>query len=73
MVNYITPGFFHQSFIKVFGVEKNKLFFYEWLDFPDKLDYPDVPPHGSFYSSLKQANITDEEYAFEVSTRKDKN
>ena len=34
------------------------------LDSPDKLHYPDVPPHGSFYSSLKQANITDEEYAF---------
>ena len=73
MVNYIAPGFFNQNFIKVFGVEENNFFPYEWLDSPDKLDYPDVPPHGSFYSSLKQSNITDKEYAFVVSTWQAKN
>ena len=74
MVNYIAPGFSYQNFIKAFGVKENKFFFpYEWLDSPDKLDYPDVPPHGSFYSSLKQANITDKEYAFVVSTWQEKN
>ena len=58
MVNYIASGFSYQNFIKAFGIEENKFFFpYEWLDSVDKLDYPDVPPHGSFYSSLKQSNI----------------
>ena len=74
IVNYIAPGFSYQNFIKAFGVKENKFFFpYEWLNSPDKLDYPDVPPHGSFYSSLKQANITDKEYAFVVSTWQEKN
>ena len=35
--------------------------------------YPDVLTHGRFYSSLKQSNITDEEYAFVVSTWSEKN
>ena len=74
MVNYVAPEFSYQNFIKAFGVEENKFFFpYEWLDSVDKLDYTDVPLHGSFYSLLKQSNITDKEYAFVVSTWNEKN
>ena len=41
-----------------------KFFFpYEFRDSLEKLNYPSLPPHEAFYSSIKNSNISDEEYA----------
>ena len=39
-------------------------FRYEWFDDVLKLEYQSLPPHESFYSSLKQTNISLQEYEF---------
>lgn len=43
---------------------KRGFFPYEFFDDIDNFRYDRLPPHEAFYSTLKNANITDEEYAF---------
>ena len=63
--NYLAPGFSYDQFLKAYECEQTKGFFpYEWLDCLDKLEETSLPPHAAFYSSMKNANITDEEYAY---------
>ena len=60
--NYLAPGFSYDQFLKAYECEQIKGFFpYQWLDCLDKLEETSLPPHAAFYSSLKNANITDEE------------
>ena len=50
---------------KAYKCEQTKGFFpYQWLDCLDKWGETSLLPHSAFYSSLKNANITDEEYAY---------
>ena len=61
----MSPGINYSGFLKAFDVKESKGFFpYQFLDHPDKLKYDRLPDHDAFYSSLKNANISDEEYAF---------
>ena len=78
--NYLAPGFSYDQFLKAYECEQTKGFFpYQWLDCLDKLEETSLPPHAAFYSSLKNANITGEEYRYcqqvwednEMSTFKD--
>ena len=78
--NYLAPGFSYDQFLKAYECEQIKGFFpYEWIDGLDKLEETSLPPHQAFYSSLKNKNITEEEYAYcqqvweenEMSTFKD--
>ena len=78
--NYLAPGFSYDQFLKAYECEQTKGFFpYQWLDCLDKLEETSLPPHAAFYSSLKNANITSEEYRYcqqvwednEMSTFKD--
>ena len=63
--NYLAPGFSYDQFLKAYECEQTKGFFpYEWLDCLNKLQETSLPPHAAFYSSLKNANITDEENAY---------
>ena len=63
--NYVAPGFSYDQFLKANECEQTKGFFlYEWVDGLDKLDETSLPPRAAFYSSLKNANITDEEYSY---------
>ena len=63
--NYVAPGFSYDQFLKAYECEQTKGFFlYEWVDGLDKLDGKSPPPQAAFYSSLKNAYITDEEYAY---------
>ena len=63
--NYLAPGFTYDQFLKANECEQTKGFFLcEWLDCLDKLEETSLPPHAAFYSSLKNANITDEEYTY---------
>ena len=63
--NYLAPGFSYDQFLKAYECEQTKGFFpYQWLDCLDKLEETSLPPHAAFYSSLKNANITGEEYRY---------
>ena len=63
--NYVAPGFSYDQFLKAYECEQTKGFFpYEWVDGLDKLEETSLPPHAAFYSSLKNQNITNEEYQY---------
>ena len=65
ITNYLAPGFSYDQFLKAYECEQTKGFFpYEWVDGLDKLDDTSLPPHAAFYSSLKNANITEDEYQY---------
>ena len=65
ITNYLAPGFSYSQFLKAFGCPQGKGFFpYEWVNSTDKLDYPALPPHEAFHSSLSNSNITQEEYHY---------
>ena len=61
-INYISPGFSYAKYLTAYGVEECKgVFPYEWLDGLDKLAFPSLPPRESFYSSLTQKNVSEED------------
>ena len=63
--NYVAPGFSYDQFLKAYECEQTKGFFpYEWIDSLDKLEETSLSPHEAFYSSLKNTNITDQEYTY---------
>jgi hypothetical protein len=65
VTSYMSPGVSYDKFLKAFEVAENKGYFpYEWLDDVDKLNHPNLPSHEDFYSSLKDCNISPEEYQF---------
>lgn len=62
---YLSPGMNYAKFLKAFDVAECKGYFpYEWLDDATKLDHPSLPLHHAFFTSLKNTNITPEEYEF---------
>ncbi len=63
--SYLAPGFSYAQFLKAYECEETKGFFpYEWIDGLEKLEDTSLPPHEAFYSSLKNENITQEEYRY---------
>ena len=65
ITSYLSPGINYSKFLKAYDVNEDKGFFcYEWFDDVTKLDHQSLPPHAAFYSSLKQTNISAEDYAF---------
>ena len=63
--NYVAPGFSYDQFLRAYECEQTKGFFpYEWIDSLDKLEETSLPSHEAFYSSLKNQNITEEEYEY---------
>ena len=65
ITNYLAPGFSYDQFLKAYECEQTKGFFpYEWIDSLDKLDNTSLPSHDALYSSLKNANITEDEYKY---------
>lgn len=62
---FLAAGSSYSSFLKAYKVEEHKGYFpYEWFDAARKLEHPELPPHTAFHSSLKNSNITLEEYDF---------
>ena len=60
--NYIAPGFSYEKFIKAYDVGQIKFFFpYEYVDSLEKSNNL-LSNHETFYSNLKEANITPEDY-----------
>ena len=65
ILNYLAPGFSYDSFLKAYQCSQTKGFFpYEWFDSLEKLNHPNLPPHQAFHTTLKNENISDEEYAY---------
>ena len=65
ITNYLAPGFSYDQFLKAYECEQTKGFFpCEWVDGLDKLDDTSLPPHAAFFSSLKNADITEDEYQY---------
>ena len=65
IINFIAPGFNYDKYLKAFGCSQQKGFFpYEYIDCLDRLAETQLPPHSSFYSSLKDSNISVEDYKY---------
>ena len=63
--NFLAAGSSYAGFLRAYGCTENKGFFpYEWMDSLEKLEEPKLPPHSAFYSSLKNTNISEEEYSY---------
>ena len=51
------------SFLKAYKTSETKRFFpYECFDHPDKMQNPELPPYGAFYSKLCSCNPLEAEY-----------
>ena len=65
ITNYLAPNFSYSDFLKAYEIEQTKGFFpYEWVDSLAKLNHRGLPSHEAFYSSLKNQNISNEEYQY---------
>ena len=58
VLNYLAPGITYDKWVKTYGATLPKSWLpYEWLDSPDKLDFPGLPPYLAWYSKLKGAYV----------------
>ena len=63
LMNYLAPHTSYSGLLKAYSVPENKGFFsYSFLDGLDKLNFPALPDHKHFFSSLRNSNITKEKY-----------
>ena len=54
IMNYLGPGTSYEKWVKAYECETVKSWFpYEWLDTPEKLDFPGLPKYEEWYSKLK--------------------
>ena len=61
--NYLAPGYNYATYLKAFLNNECKGHFpYEWMTELRKLSNKRLPPREAFFSSLKNTNISDEEY-----------
>ena len=64
IVNYLAPGFSYSKYLAAYKVKETKGFFcYEYIKNLDNLNETQLPPHSAFFSSLKNTNISVDEYA----------
>ena len=64
ITSYLAPGYSYDQFLKAYECSAYKSFLpYEWFDDVSKLDYPELPPYESFYSSLSNCNVLEKEYS----------
>ena len=65
VMNYLAPGITYEKWVKTYEATLSKSWLpYEWIDSPDKLDYPRLPPYFAWYSQLKGAYVlSPKEYA----------
>ncbi len=65
ITNFLAPGFSYAKFLKAYDCELQKGFFpYEWLDSVDKLNTTQLPSRRDFFSTLKNENISEEDYMY---------
>ena len=65
ILNYLAPGFDYATYLKAYKSSVIKGYFpYEWMDNLTKLNQTYLPTHQQFYSSLKNSNISEDQYAY---------
>ena len=65
VTNFLAPGFSYDKFLKAYECPQTKGFFhYEWLDTLEKLEHPSLPPHEAVFCTLKNKNISGEDYQY---------
>ena len=58
IINYLGPGTSYAAWVKAFGCSTQKSWLpYEWIDSPEKLNYPGLPDYPAWYSKLKEGFI----------------
>jgi hypothetical protein len=63
ITNYMAPGFSYSQYLKVYECTEGKGFIpYEWMTSLKKLNVSQLPSHKAFYSTLKNGNISAEDY-----------
>jgi hypothetical protein len=74
ITNYMAPGFSYSQYLKAYECTEEKGFFpYEWITSLEKLNVSQLPHHEAFYSTLKNGNISAEEYQLCQQVWKDNN
>jgi len=72
--SYLAPNYSYDAFIKAYKCKIEKGFFpYDYFDSYDKLNETELPSHDKFFSTMKNKNISDEEYNICVNAWKDNN
>ena len=60
---FLARGYNLKSFFKAFGISEQKGFFpYDYFTHADQLDETTLPPYETFYSTIKNCNVLEEEY-----------
>ena len=63
VLRFLAPGYNLKSFFKAFDVAKQKGFSpYDYFTSAEQLDETTLPPYETFYSAIKNCNISEEEY-----------
>ena len=63
VLQFLAPGYNLKSFFKAFGVTEQKGFFpYDYFIHADQLDETTLPPYETFYSTIKNCNVLEEEH-----------
>ena len=63
--NYLAPGFDYAIYLKAYKCSVMKGFIpYQWMNNLDKPNIETLPRHEDFFSTLKNKNITAEDYAY---------
>ena len=58
IINYLGPGTSYTAWVKAYGCSTQKSWLpYEWLDSPEKLNYPGLPDYPAWYSELKEGFV----------------
>lgn len=74
VTNFLAPGFSYDKLLKAYECPQTKGFFpYEWMDSLDKLTQTYLPPREAFYSTLKNQNISEEDYKYCLQVWSDNN
>ena len=63
VINFIAPGFTYANYLKAYDASATKGFFpYEYMTNLNQLNETELPPHEAFHSTLRNKNISVEEY-----------
>ena len=58
IINYLGPGTSYDAWVKAYRCTVKKSWLpYEWLDNPEKLNYPGLPDYPAWYSKLKECFV----------------
>ena len=58
IINYLGPGTSYKKWVKAYGFSVQKSWLsYEWLNSPEKLNYPGLPDYPGWYSRLKSGYV----------------